>query len=94
MHGQVVLPCGSAPAGLGDSRQRCVQGTELSDPPRVAVVGLPLLGFCLVLLPELLGIPKCCTDPRLNHVLNFKHLFKCFVFFFSHITGWDVNAGY
>lgn len=28
-------------------------------------------------------------DSRLNDVLNFKHLFKCF----SHITGWDVNAG-
>lgn len=41
------------------------------------------------MLPELLEIPKRCTDPRLNDVFNFKHLFK----YFSHITGWDVNAG-
>lgn len=67
-----------------------MQCTELSDASPGGCCGAAFAGICLVLLSERLGIPECCTDPRLNDVLNFRHLFKCF----SHITGWDVNAGY
>lgn len=78
MHSQGVHPCGPAPAGPGDSRQRCVQCTELSDPPRVAAVGLPVLGCVWFCCQSAWESQSAAQTRGFNHVLNFKHLFKCF----------------